>query len=267
MKIKWGEHTWEEIVEKAKTGAVVVSPWGSTEQHGPCLPLDTDIHNAERIANDGARVANERYGIPVLVLPTMPFGLAPHHMRFAGTITLEPETYIAVVAEVLRSVVKHGFRKIAVISGHGGNESGLQLGVRKVVMEFLDTSPLRVAIFQGHRDPHFAKLRTELMKDEPPEGQLGIHASRWETSKTLADRPHLVRKDKLVRPVLKEKSVPEWTWMIDELSETGAFGDPTLARADLGERMWNAWAEAAALFIKRLWETPLPEPQARGKHP
>jgi len=258
MKTKWGENSWEAIAAIAKSGAVAVTAWGSTEQHGPMLPVDTDIHIAERLANDGARVAFQKHNVPALVLPTMPFGLALHHIRFAGTVTLQPETYVAVVADVLRCVVQHGFRRIAVVSGHGGNEPGLQLGVRKVVMEFLDTTPVRIATFAGHRDPEFAKLSREIWKNEPPEGQMGIHASRWETSETLADRPNLVRRDRMAKPTLREKAVPEWAWMTDELSPTGAFGDPTQARPDLGERIWAAWAEAAGLFIKRLWETPLP---------
>ena len=82
--VKWGEHPWEEIKQIAESGAVAVAPFGSTEQHGPMLPVDTDIRIAEKVANDGAETAVSRYGIPVLVMPTMPFGLALHHNRASG---------------------------------------------------------------------------------------------------------------------------------------------------------------------------------------
>ena len=253
-KLKWGECTWEEVQAAAERGALAVAPFGSTEQHGPMLPLDTDIHIAEKVALDGARVAAEEHGVDCLVMPTMPYGLALHHMRFAGTVCLAPETYVAVIADVLRCGVKHGFRKIAVISGHGGNRPALELGMTKVVAESADQFPLRIAMFQGHQDPEFAKRSRELHQGEPSEGQPSIHASRWETSETLADRPDLVRKDRLQRPTLKRDSVPEWRWMTHDLSETGAFGDPTMARAELGEKMWAIWAEAFGLFLKRLAE-------------
>ncbi|NOZ20716.1 MAG: creatininase family protein [Planctomycetes bacterium] len=255
--IHWGEHPWDEIKQIAESGAVVVAPFGSTEQHGPMLPVDTDIRIAEKSAVDGATVAAEKHGVPVLVAPTMPFGLAPHHMKFAGTITLQPETYVTLVAEVLSCIVQHGFRRIAVISGHGGNMPGLQLGIKKVVCQ--SANPVRIALYQGWQDAEFARRRREAFKDVPSEGQIGIHAARSETSGTLADRPHLVRKEKAVKPTLKVEKVPEWSWLTDELSETGAFGDPSMADADLGRTQWEIKAEAVGLFIKRLWETDLPD--------
>lgn len=255
--VKWGECTWEEVREAAKQGALAVAPFGSVEQHGPMLPLDTDVHIAERWAFDGARIASERYGVRALVMPTMPYGLAPHHMRFAGTVTLTPETYVAVASDVLRCVVQHGFRRIAVVSGHGGNRAGLELAITKVVSDLAGQSTVRIALFRGHEDPEFAGLSAEVMRGEPSEGQPGIHASRWETSETLADRPELVRQDKMRKPVLKRPTVPEWEWNTHELTETGAFGDPSLAHAELGSRLWALAAESVALFLRRLAEEPL----------
>lgn len=256
-KLKWGECTWEELQEAAEQGALAVAPFGSTEQHGPMLPLDTDIHIAEKVALDGAALAAERHGVRAVVMPTMPYGLAPHHMRFAGTVTLAAETYIAVIADVLRSAVRHGFRRIAVISGHGGNVPALQLGITQVVTEHADRLALRIALFRGHQDPEFAKRSGEIMKDEPTRSQPGIHAGRWETSETLCDRPHLVRRDRIEKPPMHVQAVPEWKWLTPELTPTGATGDPTLARADLGEKIWTCWAESVALFLKRLADAPL----------
>lgn len=258
MSILWGEHTWEEIRDAAQAGAIAVVPFGSTEQHGPMLPVDTDVRIAEKMAADGARLAQEKFGLRVLVLPTMPFGLAQHHLSFAGTVSFQPETYIAVIADTLNCIVHHGFHRIAVLSGHGGNEPGLKLGIEKVIHAHAATQALRIALFGGHRDPVFAKLSREIWKDQPSEGQPGIHASRWETSETLADRPHLVKKEKMVRPTLKRPTVPEWNWRTEELTATGAFGDPSQARPEFGMQTWNAWAEAVAQFLKRLADEDLP---------
>lgn len=252
----WGELTWEQIAEAAEARAIVVAPFGSVEQHGPQLPVDTDVRIAEKTATEGAALAAERFGVDSLVLPTMPFGLAQHHLAFAGTVTLSPETYLTVVAEVLGSVVRHGFRRIGVISGHGGNEPGLRLGIEKAV--YAAPGPVRIARYRGWQDPEFTRLREAIYADLPAE-TMGIHAARTETSETLADRPHLVRRERLLRPELKRTSVPEWRWRTEELSPTGAFGDPTLATAELGARLWAAQAEAIARFIKRLADEPDPD--------
>ncbi len=256
MSVLWGERTWCEVRDAAREGAVAVLPCGSTEQHGPMLPLDTDIRIAEKVADDGAETAAEKYDVNCLVLPTLPFGLALHHIGFAGTITFQPETYVAAVADILRSIASHGFDRIAVISGHGGNEPGLKLAMEKVVHEFAPERVLRLALFQGHRDPVFAQMSRAALAGQPSEGQPGIHAARWETSETLADRPHLVRQELMVTPAMKRTTIPEWVWRTEELTETGAFGDPSLSSAELGGRTWAAWAEAVAQFLKRLADEP-----------
>jgi creatinine amidohydrolase len=254
MNIRWAEHAWEEVGAAAREGAVAVLPCGSTEQHGPMLPLDTDIHIAQRAAEDGARVAGEKHGVRALVLPTLPFGLALHHLDFAGTISLSPETYITLLHEVLTCVVRHGFARIAVISGHGGNMAAIDLAIIRTVHRYRDERKLWVAQFKGHSDPVFARMSREIMEGQPSEGQPGIHAARWETSETLADRPDLVRREKLERARMKVDRIPEWCWLTRELSQTGAFGDPSMATAKLGERTWEAWGEAVGAFIKRLAE-------------
>lgn len=144
------------------------------------------------------------------------------------------------------------------ISGHGGNVKALELAMLKVAHQYNGRRTLRISLFRGHQDAESISRRRAIFIGEPEEGQPSIHASRWETSETLADRPHLVRQ-KMVRPRLKMPSVPEWTWRTHELSETGVFGDPSLVKESLGEKMWATWAEAAALFLKRLWESPIEE--------
>jgi creatinine amidohydrolase len=256
MRLKWGECTWEEIGEAAAQGYLVVAPFGSVEQHGPMLPLDTDVRIAERYAEEGAQLAAELYGVRSLVMPVMPYGLAAHHMRFPGTVTLQPETYLGVVGDILHSIVTHGFRKIVVISGHGGNMPGLQLAVSKVVNVYADQFPLRIALFRGHSDPAFARRSAALMQRTPKEGQPGIHAARWETAEVLADRPHLVRRERVQRPQLQRPDIPPWYWRTHELSATGAFGDPSLATAEAGVEQWRLAAEAVASLMKQLADEP-----------
>jgi len=70
----------------------------------------------------------------------------------------------------------------------------------------------------------------------------------------LADRPHLVHRDQMVKPTLRRDSVPEFAWRTDDLSETGAFGDPSLSTKELGGKLWEAGTESVARFLLRISE-------------
>jgi creatinine amidohydrolase len=91
-----------------------VVPLGCTEQHAH-LSLATDSALAERAAVEAAAP------LKVPVFPVIPYGLTPRFMAYPGTVTLRPETLLGVVDDVLRSLAAHGFRRIVVVNGHGGN--------------------------------------------------------------------------------------------------------------------------------------------------
>ncbi len=105
---------WQQIDAYLDTDDRVVLPIGSTEQHG-FLSLGTDAILAERVAVEAA----EPLGIPVL--PVLPFGMAPYFSAFPGSLTLRLSTYVAVVRDLLDTLSGQGFRRIAVVNGHGGN--------------------------------------------------------------------------------------------------------------------------------------------------
>jgi creatinine amidohydrolase len=105
---------WMQVEEYLKRDDRIVLPIGSTEQHG-FLSLGTDAILAERVSVEAA----EPLGIPVL--PVMPFGLAPYFSAYPGSMTLRISTYLEVIRDLLDSIAGHGFRRIAVVNGHGGN--------------------------------------------------------------------------------------------------------------------------------------------------
>lgn len=106
--------TWMQIEEYLGTDDRCVLPLGSTEQHA-YLSLAVDAILSERVASDAA----EPLGIPVF--PAMPYGLTPYFMAFPGTVSLQPGTYERLLSEILGSLRSHGFRRILVVNGHGGN--------------------------------------------------------------------------------------------------------------------------------------------------
>lgn len=108
------EMTWMQLEEHLKRDDRAVLPIGSTEQHA-YLSLATDAILAERVALEAA----EPLGIPVF--PVLAYGITPYFMAYPGTVTLSQATYFTVVREILDSFAATGFRRVAVVNGHGGN--------------------------------------------------------------------------------------------------------------------------------------------------
>ncbi len=107
--------TWPEVDDYLKHCKGIILPIGSTEQHGPTGAIGTDALTAEAVALEVGR----RTG--VLVTPTQCFGMAEHHLSFSGTMSLKPATLLAVIHDLVLSLANHGFERIFVINGHGGN--------------------------------------------------------------------------------------------------------------------------------------------------
>ncbi|MBI3715056.1 MAG: creatininase family protein, partial [Betaproteobacteria bacterium] len=105
---------WMQVEDYLRRDNRAVVPIGCTEQHA-YLSLAVDLILAEKVAVDAA----EPLGVPVF--PVLPFGHTPTFMAYPGTISLRLETLIAVMRDVLDSLATHGFRRILIVNGHGGN--------------------------------------------------------------------------------------------------------------------------------------------------
>ena len=108
------EMNWMMVEEYLKRDDRGVLPLGCTEQHA-YLSLSTDSILAERLAIEAA----EPLGIPVF--PVLSYGITPYFRAFPGTVSLRVQTYISVVADVLDAIESHGFKRILIVNGHGGN--------------------------------------------------------------------------------------------------------------------------------------------------
>ena len=113
--IRLALRSWPEVETYLQDCKGVIIPLGSTEQHGPTGAIGTDALTAEAVALEVGR----RSG--VLVTPAQAFGMAEHHLGFAGTVSLQPSTLLAVLRDVVLSLATHGFERVFVINGHGGN--------------------------------------------------------------------------------------------------------------------------------------------------
>lgn len=118
-----GKMTSPEVKQRLAESSVAIIPVGSTEQHGPALPLDNDHFAALQFA----KMAAERLWkkVKVIVTPPVCFGFSPHHMGFKGTITLRETTLTDTIYDVCKSLDAHGFKNIIILNGHGGNSTAI----------------------------------------------------------------------------------------------------------------------------------------------
>lgn len=231
------ELTWAEVDSELRGGRdTVVVAFGATEQHSLHLPLATDALLGDHLAS---LVADR---LDAFVAPTVRIGCSSHHLDFAGTISLEDDTFHAVVADHVRSFARTGFKRAVLLPTHGGNFGPLGAALAKlgpmdgIVVEALtDVSALLELAQIGEREHGV------------PTGEGGLHAGEWETSMLLAIRPDLVHMN---------RGEPGFTGSMEEalqgvfsgikaISENGAIGDPTRSSAEHGRRYWDAVVELA----------------------
>lgn len=178
---RWQRLRREDVLAAARADAVIVQPVGSIEQHGPHLPLDTDSFTSEAIALRAAAAAP----FPVLVLPTVWWGVSEYWMGFGGTIALQPGVLADLLADILGAVARNGFRRALLLNGHGGNPGTMHT----VAVRLLGRGVKVVGV------NYWALVRDLLTeKSRADRGSIG-HAGEVETSLQLALRPDLVRAD------------------------------------------------------------------------
>lgn len=175
------ERRWPEIKAYLERDDVVLLPVGSTEQHGPHLPIMTDAAEAIAVAVGAGRRAG------VLVAPPVWYGWTPHHMAYPGTVTLRAETLTALIEDVCQSLIYHGFKRIVIINGHRvANLPPIEIAVVRV----RNRTGGYVALYDLALSVREEMLR--ITSGEP--GAVG-HACEDETSQMLYSYGHLVEMD------------------------------------------------------------------------
>jgi creatinine amidohydrolase/Fe(II)-dependent formamide hydrolase-like protein len=236
--------TWPEIKDAVANGTVsVLLPVGSTEQHGPHLPLATDsLHTAAMLEAVGRR-------IPALVAPLLPIGRADHHMAFPGTISLRQETLVAFVRDCCASLAHHGFRNVLIYSGHGGNAKPLAAAISEIQSDLPNIRIIGCTDWSIYDDTLFQRA-AELGIDRVTAGG---HSGELETSMILALRPDLVLMDRAepgymgdleaVRSKLFEEG-------IQAVTSNGVLGDPRPGDARRGREYLDAMIDRLTGFFQ-----------------
>lgn len=259
-KFRYDELTWPEMREAIARQPAVLLPFGTVEDHGLHLPLNTDNVIVEAICLETGRRAPEE----ILVLPTAPYGLDAHHMDFPGTVTVDMQTLISYVADIGLSVARHGFTHVLIVNGHGSNASIAELAARRVVLE---TGIICGAMSPNAAiDPTLAEPTLSQMRRSGPGGV--AHACEYETAMMLHLRPDLVQMDKAVREIgqLKleylnwdhgEPSILAWQDWWSRMSDSGVCGDPTVATAEFGRALFETTVENFVRFVHEFRSIPV----------
>ncbi|TQM10069.1 creatinine amidohydrolase [Pseudonocardia kunmingensis] len=227
---------WREVRAAGERGAIAVLPVGSQEQHSAHLPMGTDTLLAEAVVD--AAVARLRDGGPELVrLPALPFGHSPHHL-FAAAVSLSPATLQAVLADVLDSLVRSGFRRALLVNGHGGNDEIVRLAVKRCALE-RDVALGACsywALGEGGSPGHAGAFETSLMLAAHPD--LVAPPAPWHAP----DEPPLFHRPPA--PGLLVERHGEWARV------GGTTDDPAAADATTGRALLDARATVLAEAIR-----------------
>ena len=232
-----GSTPWTDVRDHIATGhTVAVLPFGALEQHGPQLPLATDTIQATGVAE---RIA-ERYD--ALLLPAVAYGDTWNNAGYPGTVSLSAPTVTAIAVDLARSVWSFGIKSLVIINGDWGNRNPLYEATRILEREH----GIRILVLDY---PGLTEAAEHVIESGPAAPGL-CHADEIETSLVLALAPDQVHPDRYVA------CYPEFPadfgvrpMQLHQFSESGVFGDPTLADADKGRTLLEAVVTASVPII------------------
>ena len=246
-----GDLTSPDIPQRLSKSSVLCLPLGAIEQHGPHLPLNTDLIIADNIA----RVMTERFGdeFDLWRLPALPIGLSREHAWAPGTLSLNVQSFTALLRDLVSDLARSlPARNLVIVNGHGGNRGILDALIYEIQAEFgFNVCVIHPLVLSG-------------MEEEC--GSPDIHAGKIETSLMLVFAPQLVRKDaaatltkrpdpNAIERVILDLAV-SWPWSSGDpaLADQGVTGDATVATAQFGEQVIESLLGNVRSVLKQLRE-------------
>jgi len=249
MSVMWKELTAEDLRAKAAANAIVILPVASMEQHGPHLPVGVDTFLCEAVCKAGAELAVKDQ--PVVVAPTLWCGMAEHHMAYGGTFTFDIPTYKAVLLAFLKSIERHGFKRVFIVNGHGGNIAALN----SFLPDFARETGLHLyatTYFEVSRDD-----LAQFLEDQ----KTVHHACEVETSMMMVVAPATVKRERLGEAFGMLNGDPRKAFpaarfhSFKDLTPSGVVGDARRANAQKGEKLLDVCSQglATTLVNKEMW--------------
>lgn len=244
----------EEVRQDIKLAVLVL---GSIEQHGPNTALETDL----AMALEMTRMLSSRMYPQVLVMPPIPWGMSAYHMDFPGTITLRPETILALLRNLYESIRSWGIECLLIANFHSGNESIINTAVQQLSYEykpkFLGAIELPV-------------LEPDNIEAQMQHSEFVGHGCEIETSELMYVRPDLVRVEEIsegsihndemnYRRGARSKGL-RTNWSFKSITENGALGDARTASYEAGRSMVDAMVDSYEELVRQIINTHNPSP-------
>ncbi|CCQ33956.1 creatinine amidohydrolase protein [Halorhabdus tiamatea SARL4B] len=235
------ESTWPDA-DAVETDLAVL-PVGSTEQHGPHAPLGTDAIIAEAVAD--AAVAS--FPGEVVVAPPLTVGVSEEHRAFPGSLWVSEDTFRATVRETVDSLAHHGWNRVVIVNGHGGNVGPLEEVCARI----------------SRHDDAYSVPFTWFDAVDPDDVSMG-HAGPLETS--VLEHVALDLIDENGIEAAREGAARRWgewtsgvnlAYDVEEFAPNGVVGDPTAGSADLGEELLGSARDALVSLLEAVAERDL----------
>ena len=254
----WQLHTTADVAALAGRDPVVVLPLAAIEQHGPHLPLSTDLDIGLGLLAEACRRLPP--DLPLSVLPPQSCGTSREHARFPGTLSLDPELAAETIRQHGATIAATGIRRLVLFNSHGGNGAALDAAALTLRAEH-GLLVVKATYFAFSRPPGIALPDTEWRH--------GLHGGAVETAMMLHLRPDLVRTDAIrtfssLGHDLQEsmrRLAPEgeasFAWLAGDLNEEGVTGDATLATAAMGAQFVSHYGQVLAEVIEDARAFPL----------
>ena len=247
--IRLAEITWEEAIEAVSKYPVAMLPiGGGTKEHGPHLPLGTDLMVVEELARRVVEAA------PVMLLPALAYAYYPAFVDWPGSVSIEARHFTDMVADIIRSLHRHGTRKFLILDGGVSTHPPL----KTLSSDLHEELGIWVAV------TNILGLGSEVYA-EIEEQERGGHADEMETSCMLALRPDLVHMDRAVKewrqgiPGAYGKDGVKKIHVGGKMrTKSGINGDATLATREKGEKALAAMAQDIITFVEHFIDLPLP---------
>lgn len=224
---------------------IAVLPLCATEQHGPHLPLGTDMFIAEGLVE--RTIQKLKNNDKIIFLPIQNIGVSNEHQDFKGTLSIQWETAGRIWREIAECVHKTGIRKMIVITSHGGNVQMMELVARELRAKY----NMKIVCTQ------WGKLGGDR------KNEIDIHGGEIETSLMLAMKPELVEmkktknfKSKQTKMKKENKilgyhsSVANMNWFAQDLNKEGVVGNAKSASEKIGEKIIEKCVNGFTQLIK-----------------
>lgn len=248
---RWSDLTAPEVTDFTARDPIVVLPTAAIEQHGPHLPLSTDVDIGEGLVAAALRHLPDDFAVSVL--PTLSIGTSDEHSGIGGTLTLSPEAMIDAVVAIGDAVAAAGARRLVLANSHGGNRAALDIAALRLRRRH------RMLVVKAHWFRFPTPAGVELPEEE---WRHGLHGGALETAMMMHLRPKSVRTDRIrhfhslgrelerMLDRLGPECAASFAWEAHDLNPEGVTGDATLATAELGSTLVEGYGSVLAEILQ-----------------